>query len=197
MSKPDVIPESFESARLLISAPRPGDGAALSAAIEETIEDLRPWLPWARSVPSVTEAEDGACRAAAAFRAGEDLRLLLFEKASGALVGSSGLHRIDWSVPGAEIGYWGRRGAGGEGYITEAVRRIAVFAVRDLDMRRVEIRCGSRNARSRAVAERAGFRFEGILREDDHGTDGARRDRIVYAVAPEDLETWPEWRADG
>ncbi len=30
----------------------------------------------------------------------------LWRKSDGAYIGGSGLHRIDWSVPCVEIGYW-------------------------------------------------------------------------------------------
>ena len=92
--------------------------------------------------------------------------LLLFLKGTGTLVGSSGLHRIDWEVPKFEIGYWCRTGFTGRGYVTEAVRGISAFAFDVLGARRVEIRCDSRNLPSARGAERAGFRLEGELRNN-------------------------------
>jgi hypothetical protein len=38
------FPDSFESERLLIRGPRPGDGAAVHAALIESLGELRPWL---------------------------------------------------------------------------------------------------------------------------------------------------------
>lgn len=74
--------------------------------------------------------------------------MFLFLKETGALVGGSGLHRIDWSVPKFEIGYWCRTRFAGHGYITEAVRGLGAFAFDQLGTRRVEILCDSRNHRS-------------------------------------------------
>lgn len=51
------IPESFESERLIIRAPQWGDGEAVHEAIKESIEALRRWLPWAKHVPTIKEAE--------------------------------------------------------------------------------------------------------------------------------------------
>ena len=102
------------------------------------------------------------------------------------LVESSGLHRIDWSVPKFEIGYWCRTRFTGHGYITEAVTRITAFAFDTLGARRVEIRCDPRNLPSARVAERAGFRLEGELRNNETGTDGVPRDTLIYAITQED-----------
>ena len=51
------VPESFETARLLIRAPQPGDGAEVNAAVRETFAQLRPWMPWADHLPSVADSE--------------------------------------------------------------------------------------------------------------------------------------------
>ncbi len=41
------FPEEFETERLMIRSPFWGDGAELNAAIQESIKELRPWMPWA------------------------------------------------------------------------------------------------------------------------------------------------------
>jgi RimJ/RimL family protein N-acetyltransferase len=80
-----------------------------------------------------------------------------------------------------EVGYWIRPEAAGQGHVSEAVRLLTVLAFGPLDARRVEIRCDTRNTRSRAVAERCGFALEGVLRCDSLGVDGRPRDTCVYA----------------
>jgi RimJ/RimL family protein N-acetyltransferase len=142
------FPESFEAERLLIRCPLPGDGAEVYAAVSESLDELRPWMPWARERLTADVEEENMRQARAAFLERRDLMLLLFLKGTGTLVGGSGLHRIDWSVPRFEIGYWCRTRFAGQGYITEAVRGITVFALDHLGARRVEIRCDSLNRRS-------------------------------------------------
>jgi RimJ/RimL family protein N-acetyltransferase len=174
------FPDSFETERLTIRSPMPGDGAELQAAVAESIDDLRPWMPWADHVPTVEEDEERVRRGRAHFLTREDLLLLLFLKGTHTLVGSSGLHRIDWSVPRFEIGYWVRRRFAGQGYITEGVRGITRFAFETLGARRVEIRCDARNERSQQVAERAGFELEATLRKHAVAVDGSLRDTLIY-----------------
>lgn len=175
------MPESFESSRLLIRAPRWNDGALVHEAVKESIRELRPWMPWAKRLPTPEEAEISIRRSRLQFLDRTDLRLLLLMKDTGELVGSSGLHRIDWQARKFEIGYWVRTSYGGQGYITEAVDAITAFAARELQAGRIEIRCDSRNVRSAKVAERLGFSLEGVLRNDRCDVDGFLRDTMVFS----------------
>lgn len=123
MAKPILldIPDHFETERLLIRSPLPGDGAEVNAAIRETIDDLQPWMDWATPVPSVEDTEEFCRRARCEFLGRAGLPLWLFLKGTNTFVGGSGLHRIDWKVPRFEIGYWCRKRFQGQGYITERV----------------------------------------------------------------------------
>jgi RimJ/RimL family protein N-acetyltransferase len=183
------FPDSIETERLTVRSPFPGDGRELQAAVVETIDDLRPWMPWADHIPTVEEDEVLVREARARFLMREDLWLLLFLKGTHTLVGSSGLHQIDWQVRRFEIGYWVRKRFAGQGYITEAVRGITKFAFEVLDARRVEIRCDARNERSQAVARRAGYQLEATLRHHTLASDGGLRDTMIFArVEPPDAE---------
>ena len=93
-----AIAESFESERLVIRVPRSGDGEAVHAAVEESLTELEPWMPWAHEPRSADVFEAYARNAYADFVARRDIPLLLFLR-DGTFVGGSGLHNIDWSVP--------------------------------------------------------------------------------------------------
>jgi RimJ/RimL family protein N-acetyltransferase len=179
------FPEGFETERLRVRSPLPGDGPQMHAAVNESLEELSPWMPWPGEHETVEDSEASVRRARARFLERSDLQMLLFLKGTNTLVGSSGLHRIDWSVPKFEIGYWCRTRFAGRGYVTEAVRGITAFAFDALGARRVEIRCDSRNLPSAGVAERAGFGLEGKLRNNEKSTDGDLRDTLVFSIIPE------------
>src|SRR5690554_970438 len=143
MMKPILrdFPDSFDTDRLTIRSPRAGDGAELNAALRESWSELQAWMPWAAGEPPTVEESEARMREARArFLQRENLWLLLFLKGTQTLVGSSGLHRINWDVPRFEIGYWVRTFYSGKGYITEAVQGITSFAFDVLRARRVEIR---------------------------------------------------------
>ena len=68
--------------------------------------------------------------------------------------------------------------------MTRSVRALIAKAFLELGFERLDIRADVANARSRAVAERLGFTFEGVLRREafsgstyvDHAVYGLLRD---------------------
>lgn len=176
------FPDHFETERLLIRAPRPGDGAMLYQAVTESLEHLKPWMPWAHNAVTL-EAEEGIVRRMHTdFLRRDDLPLFILKKDSEEFVGGSGLHRFGWDVPRFEIGYWVRQRFQGKGYITEAVAGITNFAFEKLFAERIEIRMDDKNVRSYRIPERLGFKLEGILRNDARTVDGKLRDTRVYSM---------------
>ena len=175
------FPESFESDRLTIRAPRAGDGTEIQAAVRETFDDLKLWMPWAQQLPTLEESESYIRRVQCQFLAREDLALLLFLKGTNTMVGGSGLHRIDWDIPKFEIGYWCRKRFQEQGYITESTEAITNFAFETLGAKRVEIRCDSKNVRSLRIPDRLGFKLEGTLRNNSISSSGELRDTLVFA----------------
>ena len=176
------FPFEFETKRLTIRGPLPGDGVEMQTAVAESIDELRLWMPWAAKIPTVEESEIRLREKYLDFLARKDLQLLLFLKGTNTFVGGSGLHRIDWEVPKFEIGYWVRTSFARKGFITEAVTGISNFAFAQLNAKRVEIRCDAKNVRSAAVPQRLGFTLEGTLRNEavDHNT-GELRDTMIFA----------------
>jgi RimJ/RimL family protein N-acetyltransferase len=176
------FPAELYTERLYIRMPMPGDGKAVYSAIQASLTELKPWLPFAQKEQTESGMEAGIREAHAKFVKREDMRLLLFRKDTGQFIGSSGLHNPNWDIPKFEIGYWLDTRYSGHGYMTEAVRGIAAFAFHELKARRVEIRCDSRNTRSRAIPERLGFDLEGTLRNEDLSADGREiRNTAIYA----------------
>jgi len=179
----DALTYPFElvTDRLLICSPAKDDAVQFRDAVRESLDTLKPWMPWATRVPTPEEALENCSSAAHDFKEGRDYRLHLFHKNSGAFVGGSGLHRFDWSVPKFEIGYWIRQSFSGEGYVTEAVSCITEFGLQRLEAERIEIRCSSLNAKSARIPEKLGYKLEGTLRNHSRHIDGSLEDTRIYA----------------
>jgi RimJ/RimL family protein N-acetyltransferase len=179
------VPERLLTPRLVLRCPRPGDGPALNEAVSVSLDELRPWMPWAQAAPTLDESEAIVRGAQARFMQRVDLVYTIWEHdgqgVERRLVGGTGLHRMDWNVPRFEIGYWRRSGEQGRGLVTEAVGALSRMAFDVLMAQRVEIRMDDANAASRKVAERAGFTLEGVLRRDTVAVDGRVRDTRVYS----------------
>jgi RimJ/RimL family protein N-acetyltransferase len=183
-----ALPDELHGPRVLLRPYRAEDAAAAFAAVEESREHLRPWVPWAESNATVEETRDYCIRCAANWLLRSDLTLGIFGAGSGRYLGGTGLHEPDWELRSFEIGYWLRATATGQGYATEAVSLLVDLAFAHLDARRVEIRCDTRNDASRRVAERAGFVLEGTLRNAALASDGRPADWLVFSLVPDDLD---------
>lgn len=176
------FPYSFETERLLIRGPLPGDGKMVRAAVLESQNELKHWLPWAVDIPNEAQYEAQIRRGHTRFLNREDLWLMILLKDTGAIIGGSGLHRIDWDVPKFEIGYWLHTSYTGHGYMTEAVEAIGNFAFETLGARRVEIRVDSNNYKSISIPKRLGFALEATLRnETRHHLTNELRDTLIFA----------------
>jgi len=174
------VPEEFESERMIIRMPRISDSAEIYEAINESRNELVPWLPWAKN-SSLENTRESTRLAVAKFKSREDLRYHFHDKNTGRFLAGSGLHRIDWHVPKFEIGFWCRSSQVGKGYVTEGVKALTAMAFERLKAARVEIRCDQRNLASAAVAKRAGFRLEGILVNDRRDHNNILSSTMLFA----------------
>lgn len=179
--------EEITTERLCIRCARPGDGSDIYDAVIDSFDELREWMPWARTKPTPQQYEELARLWRIKFQAREDLPFLVFLKGTFIMIGATGLHRFDWTVPRFEIGYWIRTAYTGQGYATEAARAMMELAFSVFNARRVEIHFDSRNERSRRIAERLGFEYEGRLRHFGRDVNGKLYDKIVYAKIISDI----------
>lgn len=185
MDKPILFdfPYSFETERLTIRGPLPGDGKEIHTAVMESLDELRPWMPWA--VGKILTAEEYEVRAREGrlkFLSREDLWMMLLLKGNNTIIGGTGLHRINWNVPRFEIGYWVRTSYARQGYITEAAAGLTEFAFETLGAKRVEIRCDALNERSAAIPRRLRFTHEATLHQEDrHHITNELRDTMIFA----------------
>jgi RimJ/RimL family protein N-acetyltransferase len=182
------IPRRLETERLYLRVAAADDVPAGHAAIIASWTELSRYLSWAQGAPpTLQEAYERLDDLNAGFEERSNLVFYIFEKRTGTFVGSCSLFQFDWTIPRGEIAYWCATEHVGHGYITEAVLALTELAW-SLGLVRVEIRCDPRNLRSRAVAERAGFALEGILRNESRTNQGTLRDTCVFAQVPRNVE---------
>jgi RimJ/RimL family protein N-acetyltransferase len=170
----------IETPRLIIRSPLIGDAPAISTAIHESAETLREWMPWANPLPSQEQTAANLAEAIERTNQDQEYRLLVCDR-NRTLLGSSGLHAIDWRMPRAEIGYWIGHRHEGCGYAGEAVAAITRYASSLMGMGRIEIIVSDSNQRSCRIPERLGYALEGVLREHRINPDGRRDHTRIYA----------------
>ncbi len=161
------LPTPILTPRLILRPPMAGDGKAVHEATVESMTELKLWMRFAREESSVEKAEVNARIALSKFILREDLRMLFFDRNTGSLIGSTGLHHCNWDYRTFMIGYWVRTSCAGKGYVTEAAHALTRYAFDELKATRVEIRCNASNLKSRGIPERLGFELEAILKNED------------------------------
>jgi ribosomal-protein-serine acetyltransferase len=158
------------------------DAEELHALIERNRSGLARWLRWARDqTPAETLAFIRQARVGAAARESIQRAVVV----DGRIVGMVGLPRVDRENRCAEIGYWLDEAHRGRGVMTTAVAALVDVAFGDWRLNRVEIRTDVENRPSRALAERLGFHYEGVMRQAYWVGDRYSDDAIYSMLAAE------------
>jgi ribosomal-protein-serine acetyltransferase len=182
-----VIPLTIETARLTLKAPTPDDAPWLHVAIQESLEELQPWVPWAQELPTIALLRAKAEEARAKIDRREYFGWRIFLKDTNSIVGTIDLFHWDWQVPKCEIGYWGRTTQVGRGYVTEAVKAVMQVACDCCGVRRIEAVCDARNLPSQRLLARIGFTRESVLHGHEPDVTGEPCDQVLFAWHPPPL----------
>jgi RimJ/RimL family protein N-acetyltransferase len=185
------LPEQLVGERVIVRPWDEADARGLFDAIDESREHLGPWMPWVDATRNPDDSLTYIRGARAHWLKREDLPVAIVERATGRIVGGSGLHRIKWQIRSFEIGYWVTVDCEGRGYVSETVTLLTRLCFDGLDANRVEIRMDVRNARSERVAQRLGFVREGTLRRALPSPGGKPADVHVYALLAEEYAALP------
>ena len=132
---------------------REDDADAVFAAVTESLDHLRPWMPWAARYTRQSAAEylDGSIRS---WEDGTEYNYAIL--AEGALAGSAGLMaRV--GPGGLEIGYWVHRDWTGRGLATAAAAALVGQAFRLPGVERVVIMHDELNVASGKIPRKLGF----------------------------------------
>lgn len=113
----------------------------------------------------------------------------VFDTASGDLLGSCGLVKLDLPASTAEIGYWVAPWARRRRVAERAARAVARWAFDKLGIQRLAWHAEAGNHASRLVAERIGCQIEGTLRAAPHPRGTHHVDLWVGSLLPGELTT--------
>ena len=176
----DLPTEVVRTERLVLRPYRPDNAEAVHRACQDA--DIQRWL----RVPSpYTEADavQFATETTVSARA-QGQALMTAVEADGQLVGSAGLH-FSRGPLGPAVGYWLAPWGRGRGFAAEAAHALAEWGLR-LGAPRVHLMADVGNTASQAVAVRAGFLREGVVRSCLNYRDGTRGDAVLFSRLPED-----------
>ncbi len=171
--------------RVILRRPEAGDGPRLHEAVLESLAELRAWpasIPWALHEPSVESSETFCRRSCAEFIRRIRLPYLVADARSSSIIGCMGVTLVDWDIPRFELGFWCRRSAHGKGFMTESLKTLTAYLLREQGARRIECFTDRENHRARAVCGRAGMTHEATLRNERITPAGELRHTVIYSI---------------
>ncbi|WP_029151262.1 GNAT family N-acetyltransferase [Microbacterium indicum] len=181
------MPEAvaLSTCRLTLSIPTSDDVDAICDACQD------PLIQEYTTVPSPYTRDDARTFVELVdgwWRTGDECTWAV--RADGELVGMVGLHRI--ADGAAELGYWMAAPGRGRGYVTEAAGAVLDFAFGPMRLERVSWRAVVGNTASARVAQKLGFRYEGLIRRGLPG-HGVRTDGWLAGLLPGDPREPSAW----
>ena len=142
--------------------------------------EIAHWIPL---IPSPYTEEDALTFVRGDVRPEEQSLAMTLE---GTVVGAIGLGVNSMNYRG-RIGYWVAASARGRGVCTRALRLLSRWAIDELDLQRLDLITDPDNLASQRVAEKVGFRREGVLRAHLRHPDGRIRDSVMFSLLPGEL----------
>jgi RimJ/RimL family protein N-acetyltransferase len=139
-----------------------GDAEHLHAAARESVAQVFPWLGWCHPQYSLEEAREWIAAQDELAKQGMAHQFAIWRE--GRYLGGCGINQINKANRFANLGYWVRASAMGQGVAGAAARLVADHAFQKTDLIRLEIVCAVGNVRSQRVAEKLGAVREGVLR---------------------------------
>ena len=181
----------IESERLVIRCYDPKDAPLLQKSVQESVEHLRPWLPWVKTEPEELNIKIQRLRMfRARFDLSENYIYGVFDPKETELIGGTGLHpRVG---PNAfEIGYWVNVNHINNGYAKEFSAALTKVAFEIENVNRVEIHCDPKNTKSVAIPKKLGYVYEATLRSRTETIDGESSDSMIWSIWKEDYLNSP------
>jgi len=177
MSETKIVNPAYriETERLVVRCYQPADARLLAESVTESIEHLKPWMPWAHGEPTPFEQKlQGVKRFRGRFDLNEDYVYGIFNPEETKLLGGTGFHtRLGDNA--LEIGYWIHKDYINKGLVTESTAALVKVGFEIIHLHRIEIHCDPRNLASASVPRKLGFTHEGTLRAKtpflDHWSD--------------------------
>jgi len=152
------------------------DAGELVVCLDGDVEITR----WLDRIPQPYRVTD----ALAFIRGTAESTFAIVDLSNGRVLGGIGLR---WTEDVAEIGYWVREDARGRGVTTRALVLATGLAL-EQGAARVQLRADIENLASRRVAEKVGFKPDGVLRSAHWNPRlGRRQDWVMYSLLPGEL----------
>ncbi len=181
---------TIRAERVLLRAPTLADYPQWAKLREESRSFLAPWEPvWPADDLTKLAFRRRIRRYQREIRNGAGYPMFVFSPDGETLLGGLTLSQVQRGVAQSTVlGYWMGMPFAGKGYMSAAVRAMAVFAFETLHLNRIEAACLPHNQASIRLLEKVGFRREGYARKF-LCIDGRWQDHLLYGLVRDDPRT--------
>ena len=188
----DEIPdEELRGERVTLRLLHEGDAPTLFSLIDGSREFLARHLPWPAECTCVEDVESRIDSWEIQAQMANGACWGIFAKGAGSLNSElAGVIILGWIQAAhlsASVSYWLGECFTGRGLATDALKILSHFAFNRLGLNRLEISASVTNAKSAAVATRAGFTPEGTCREYEF-INGKFVDHVRFSLLARDLK---------
>jgi RimJ/RimL family protein N-acetyltransferase/nitrite reductase/ring-hydroxylating ferredoxin subunit len=163
---------------------RADDALAITAAGQDP--ETQRWIPIIPVPYTEADARRFILMTLQAWHDGIGYEFAIVDAATDRYLGSIGLH-LGPNPRRHTIGYLVAPEARGRGIATRALRLATRWAFERLAIERLALWTLPGNVISQAVAEKAGFRYEGLIRNWESDRDDRPIDAVMFSMTPEDL----------
>ena len=196
MSETKIINPAYriKTERLVVRCYQPSDARLLLESVTESVEHLKPWMPWAHNEPTSLEQKlQGVINFRGKFDLHENYVYGIFNLDETKLLGGTGLH-THFGNDQLEIGYWIHKDYINKGLVTESTAALVKVAFEIIHIHRIEIHCDPRNLASASIPRKLGFTHEGTLRAKTPFLD-SWSDSMVWGLLKEEYPNSPSFKA--
>jgi RimJ/RimL family protein N-acetyltransferase len=181
--------------RLVLRCWEPADAPLMKASVDESLDHLRPWMPWTEGEPQELQQKIELIRRFRGnFDLGQDFTYGIFNREETRVLGGTGLHtRVGENA--REIGYWIHVDFINQGLATEASAALTRVAFEIDGVRRVEIHVAVENARSAAVPRKLGYVHEATLRQRSFREGQSYHNHMLWTLLAEEFPGSPSAQA--
>ena len=184
----------IETDRLVVRCYQPSDTQLLADSVAESVEHLKPWMPWAHAEPEAfEEKKKRMLRFRGMFDLQQDYTYGIFNTDETKLLGGTGLH-TRLGADALEIGYWIHKDYANQGLTTESTAALVKVAFEIINIHRIEIHCDPNNLASASIPRKLGFTHEGTLRAKTPFLDGWR-DTMIWGLLKDEYPNSPAVKA--
>lgn len=156
-----TIPKTITGKKIQLKARTIDQAQDLYNLIDKNRDHLKLWMPWVEGTKSVEDSKKFLQLMTDEWNEARVFDYSIYDIKTNKLIGSFGLHSINWSTKSCALGYWIDKDYEGKGCILEAVQLGEKLAY-NLGFHRLIITCDRKNERSQKIPRILNYKLESL-----------------------------------